>query len=241
MSSFTYRPRYRYALSSRQRNRSTSRYTFTRSQRRAYMPRRFGSAVPNALYKTSMPRQMKVCMKYVDHYQVTTGAAQASGRVMRLNSIFDPDLTGTGHQPQSHDNWNTLYQTYRVDKASVTLKVPEVAVGGYVYLLTSNSPTFNTDPVVAAESPFVVGKAIQAGGPSVTLYSDFDIAKTFGYSRAQFDADVLTQSAFGASPTRLQYLHIVFVDAALGASIFNYSVEIKYYCTLMEPLPLDRQ
>lgn len=34
--------------------------------------------------------------------------------VFRMNSIQDPDFTGTGHQPLWHDTYSTIYETYRV-------------------------------------------------------------------------------------------------------------------------------
>lgn len=43
--------------------------------------------------------------------------------VYRLNSITDPNFTGTAtHQPLGHDNWATFYKYYRVLEADVTIK-----------------------------------------------------------------------------------------------------------------------
>lgn len=41
----------------------------------------------------------------------------------RLNSLFDPDFTGTGSQPTSFDQWMTLYDRYRVVACEVDVTV----------------------------------------------------------------------------------------------------------------------
>ena len=64
--------------------------------------------------------------------------------VFRMNSIFDPDFTGTGHQPLWHDTYSTIYETYRVLGAKLTITfAPSVysysgAFGPYVIGVTGN-------------------------------------------------------------------------------------------------------
>lgn len=38
-----------------------------------------------------------------------------------LNSIYDPDLSGVGHQPYTHDSWESLYSQYTVKGARFNL------------------------------------------------------------------------------------------------------------------------
>ncbi len=39
--------------------------------------------------------------------------------VFRLNSLYDPDLTGTGHQPYGFDQFAALYSRYKVDRVHI--------------------------------------------------------------------------------------------------------------------------
>lgn len=41
-------------------------------------------------------------------------AATSAEYSFRLNSVFDPNVTGVGHQPRGHDQWATLYRRYLV-------------------------------------------------------------------------------------------------------------------------------
>jgi hypothetical protein len=50
-------------------------------------------------------------------------AAVGAGVQYASNSIFDPNLTATGHQPLSHDQWSQFYQHYLVMGSKITIKV----------------------------------------------------------------------------------------------------------------------
>lgn len=63
----------------------------------------------NVLSKKSI-----VKMNYVDTVSIDPGVAAITSHVFRANSIFDPDFTGIGHQPFTHDTFQTLYRDYRV-------------------------------------------------------------------------------------------------------------------------------
>lgn len=52
-------------------------------------------------------------LTYCDTKTIFPGSSSAKHTFM-LNSIFDPDVTGVGHQPAFRDEWNSLYSTYRV-------------------------------------------------------------------------------------------------------------------------------
>lgn len=63
---------------------------------------------------TGFPQQIKVRLRYVDEYVMTSTAGSTVTQTFRMNSIFDPDFTGVGHQPYGHDQWSPLYTTYVV-------------------------------------------------------------------------------------------------------------------------------
>ena len=49
-------------------------------------------------------------------------------QVMKLNSLYDPDFTGGGHQPYLYDTMTATYANYRVYAASV--KIINSTIGG---------------------------------------------------------------------------------------------------------------
>lgn len=55
-----------------------------------------------------------VKLKYCDSYNLASTSGSLASRQFMLNSVFDPDYTGGGHQPLYYDNYAALYQKYRV-------------------------------------------------------------------------------------------------------------------------------
>jgi hypothetical protein len=61
-------------------------------------------------------------LRYVDTYSLTITTGSLAKQVIRWNSTFDPDLTGTGHQPLYRDTYAGIYDQYAVVRASVEVK-----------------------------------------------------------------------------------------------------------------------
>lgn len=98
----------------------------TTSRRVLKKPYRQHNVVSLAYPQTRLgfPRQQKTKMKYVDSFVLDIGVAGAIAKhAFRANSIYDPDYTGTGHQPMMHDLWLQLYNHYVVTGSRITLRV----------------------------------------------------------------------------------------------------------------------
>jgi len=61
-----------------------------------------------------------VKMRYVEGIEINASAGQIGYHYFRANSIFDPNYTGTGHQPLNFDMWSLLYNHYVVVGAKCT-------------------------------------------------------------------------------------------------------------------------
>lgn len=68
------------------------------------------------------PHSMVAHLRYVDTYALTITSGSLAKQVMRWNSTFDPDSTGTGHQPLYRDIFASIYDQYAVISASIEVK-----------------------------------------------------------------------------------------------------------------------
>ena len=72
-----------------------------------------------------LPSNALVNLTYWDQKQFTTsttaGLLNPTAQIYRLTGLFDPDVTGTGHQPYFYDQWCTFYDRYRVISATWTV------------------------------------------------------------------------------------------------------------------------
>lgn len=82
---------------------------------KGYKPRRkYGRRKPISLINRALhpiPQRFITKMKYSE---VVTTTATFGQYAMNLNSIYDPNRTGTGHQPYAFDTLASLYNRYRV-------------------------------------------------------------------------------------------------------------------------------
>lgn len=197
----------------------------------------FGSAVPNRLYSSVFPREMKVTLNYSEFFQSTSTAGLNHDQVMNLNSLQDPNRTGVGHQPQGHDQWNTFYNRYRVDGCKVTVRFQNAPTAGAIMcILGNNDATGITDPSIITETPLSLTKAMSANGPAVTLTKYFDLADLNGVSRSVYNTDDRYQAQFGSSPTEVLVCHVGKWN--LVSYTYEYQVEMQFYVTLFDPVQL---
>lgn len=76
-----------------------------------------GGALPPTLF-TKMRYSHQVIL-YADNLTGRTGSEYA----FRMNSLYDPDFTGTGHQPVGFDQLAAIYKIYRVYKVDIQVRV----------------------------------------------------------------------------------------------------------------------
>lgn len=84
------------------------------------------------------PTKIITILRYIDLYGLTSTAGGIAQQVFSLNSVFDPDVTGVGHQPLYFDRYAAIYNNYRVLGSRITAQI---------------SPT----GLVAASGPFLMG------------------------------------------------------------------------------------
>jgi len=56
---------------------------------------------------------VRVRLKYFEAIPLST-VVSTTAQAWRLSSVFDPNLTGTGRQPNGYDEWSAFYARYRV-------------------------------------------------------------------------------------------------------------------------------
>lgn len=193
-------------------------------------------------FTTGVPDRMIVRMTYEDVYNLI-GPSQYQ---WRLNSIFDPDYTGTGHQPRGHDQWATLFASYRVFavKARIYLNNTDDTGGQCVGLITDNvAGTYNNTYLSEIPRCKTIVLAQGDGGlNSKIVYYKANIPRILGYTSAQYKNNPNTKCAFGTSPAEVAYLTLV------AQSLGNYSgapgnlqirMILSFYVELMDRVELS--
>lgn len=122
----SYRPRFR-----RRPFRTRSRYkrygTSYRSSRKRFYRRRMTTRRSTnfpRIQRNIFPSRIQVKLNYYETVLLasTEVAAQAE-YVFNLNSLFDPNQSGTGSQPRGFDQWASMYSNYLVKGVAYRIKL----------------------------------------------------------------------------------------------------------------------
>lgn len=76
---------------------------------------------------TGLPAKVMVKHRYVDTIVLSATTGAPSAYFWSANGMYDPDITGTGHQPLYFDQYSALYNHYTVIGAKVTFRVVSAA------------------------------------------------------------------------------------------------------------------
>lgn len=168
-------------------------------------------------------------MKYAD---VLTTSVTTGGYVMNLNSLFDPDRSGIGHQPYAYDNLSTLYNRYRVVSCSWRIAMPGTTGSNPI---TWSSIPSNDSSILwsnlgeVLENPRAKYITQNPGAPVTYLRGKSYIPALMGRTRQQYMADDKYQADVLSSPSELALLYINSFNASGGiAGGVTFSIVMEY-------------
>ena len=178
-------------------------------------------------------------MKYCESQSIDIAALGFVGTYrFNLNSIFDPNRTGTGHQPYGHDTLATLYNRYRVIDCSYRVSIFNLTNPTtepvQLTALPANEEVSISTGAEGRESPrakFIVQGA--TGAPIRELKGKVYMPSLVGRTKQQYLADDRYQAQFGASPSELAILNLytsLMTDGQVASGrTLQATVELIYH------------
>lgn len=189
-------------------------------------PRRAPMTIVNrALHP--IPSRFITKMKYSDTVAVTT---LANTFAFNLNSVFDPNRTGIGHQPYGHDTLSTLYNRYRVISCGWRVNLALGTSGTPIQLacIPANEVLAITSINELRENPRAKYILQNPGAGSVYLTGKSYIPSLVGRTKFQYMADDRYQAQVGSSPSELAILNLVATDAFDAPIAVTMQVMLEY-------------
>jgi len=182
------------------------------------------------------PIRMVATLKYFETLTFTASLTSVNSINIACNSIYDPNLSGTGHQPYGHDTYAGIYNQYTVLNARIRVK-PVLNTSTTTALTygvgIEDTVVTTTVPDTWAERPTYVhrkGVALSSvEGKELTL--NWNRAKRFPHE----DLYRTVSAPFGANPSELEVFNVVLQNST-GATLGTcyVMVEIDYTCEFYE-------
>lgn len=107
----------------RRRRRRSRRSGYAPRTGRAGMRTNYTPRITRLRARGTLPDEMYVQMKYTDVVNMTAAVPLTAAQKFAINGVYDPDLSSTGHQPRSHDQWAAFYNHYEVTACAIRLRI----------------------------------------------------------------------------------------------------------------------
>lgn len=234
--------------SKRKRETKTTTKTTVKRQRTNGIRRRTKNSTAK-FFTNINPNRGPIAQRLITKLKYNEGfgsAATPIDYVWNLNSIFDPNQTGTGHQPYGHDTLALLYNRYRVIKTSFILRAASGTAGTYtarVVVGANNAVTAYTDANLAAESPNFRTFFVQNGTNNLHIKGSYYLPQLTGQTETEYKGDDRFAALFGASPTENLCLHVVNAgpgdNTSPGTDIIVYNITLIFHVECWDPKELS--
>jgi len=179
--------------------------------------------------------------KYSDFQSFTLATLVGTQQLYRMNSLFDPDKTGAGHQPYGYDQITPLYLRYRVlrFRYKITFATSSsdyfalvIPINGALQSAISNLTTFTQ----AAESPRGRSTIVSSSTVSIVMTGNVALNALNGTTRLEYLADDRFQSATGSNPTEVIDLAIGWFNPSGGTITINFGAQLEYEADVHDPI-----
>jgi hypothetical protein len=185
------------------------------------------------------PSSVQKRLRYSTNITLGSTAGAVASQVYAVNGLFDPDVTGTGHQPMGFDEMMIYFNHYIVVACHMTVVAKNASA-------TKMTVSVRQD---ASSTPItVIDRLVEIGGGVIEyleysttalatkkLQISFDIAKMQGVSRIALTADSALRGTSVANPSELSYAHLQIWDAAAASGTVANDVILEFDAIFKEP------
>jgi hypothetical protein len=175
------------------------------------------------------PNKVLTRLRYTDTIAMVGTSGAIAKQLFRLNSTFDPDYTGTGHQPLYRDTYASLYDHYAVVETRVHVKlVNNGDIPVNCGILVDDDATSSTTTTVLMEQNNGQSRVVPAKTGALSTVDfryNWSCQKILGIDPF---ASETYKTAVGSNPTEESYLVIwnQAADVTTTSGVYAY-VELE--------------
>lgn len=178
-------------------------------------------------------------LRYSTNLQLVSTAGAVASYVFAANGLYDPDITGVGHQPMGFDEMMLYYNHYTVTHANFQVVAKGVSASKMTICLRQDA---SSTPITVIDRIVELGGAVydylevtSSFGATKRVQMALDIAKIQGISRTALTADSSLRGTSAANPSELTYAHVQLWDSAAQSGTVNFDVVIDFIAIFTEP------
>jgi hypothetical protein len=158
--------------------------------------------------------------------------------VYRLNSLFDPDQTGVGGQPDGFDQLKALYGRYRVIAVDVEVQCAGQSANGLLAIAPSDTAGGFLSAEEIAGLRYAKAAAFTAT-QNAKVAARYHIGKLLGYSDEAMLGNSNVEAAISGNPSFQQYLIVAVEGGTSSTQTQNIWVKLTYYARMEVPIAVN--
>lgn len=159
-------------------------------------------------------------LRYCDTITATSTGAVMGAYKFAANGLYDPDVTGTGHQPAGFDQMMLSYNHFCVTYSRITATFRNQNIDCCVGIRLSGTSTTQPNINQALEDGRLVRDFVtrpSISGYYKTLEMEVDIGKSLGVPNVLDEFDLRGSAA--QNPVEMEYFHVLIWDAVTGNAV----------------------
>lgn len=187
----------------------------------------------------SRAQSVRTVLSYCDTFSLNPGAGVAGAYVFAANGLYDPDISGVGHQVNGFDQYMALYNEYLVLGSTITIWLRNTDTANPIMwgIFLEDLATTDLDwrkYVETGNGVYTIADFNGTGGSVKKLTHQCDVSKFSSQSIMEEDGFTGTASA---NPDDTHFYHIVAVPFDNGSDVPSLQgrVEIKYDVMFRDP------
>lgn len=184
---------------------------------------RYGRAL---LPLSGFPDSKLVRLRYVETINITEAVLATANHLFSCNSIYDPNTSGTGHQPYGHDQWAALYNHYEVLGSKIRVLASSASATGVgvivgIQLSDDTSVAINTNELM--ENNKSKYRICVAGNPPTVLTQKWSQRRHFPGKRGDDNLSAM----FGANPSEQMFYNIYLGSGNTTSAMSPVSLQVQ--------------
>lgn len=177
--------------------------------------------------RQGFPLRLQATLRYAQNVTLTIPAAGTTiSQVFRCNGMYDPDFTGTGHQPFYFDQYMAIYDHFNVMRSTITCMASATSASAvHVGLMIDDDTTTIASPITGYERGGQLVTCNPFSDNIQTLRTVWNRDKAFGKvepNMSQFRGDA------SADPTENQCFVYQLFQPDLAGGSYYCSFKIEY-------------
>lgn len=180
---------------------------------------------------SGFPQRMFVTLPYVTTQRTFLGTGDTqTDNVFNINSAYDPDNTGGGHQPRGFDQWAAVYGRYRVHGVKAYLLIRQRAAHGMIgrVILSNSANTMKTTFNLGEYNNATYLGITSTDAPPLKKRMSLTPWGVIGLTKAQYMSDEDVTAVVSSDPAEMAFMHIVTTQVD-GTTASDIEFELTLY------------